>query len=65
MLEASGTEWNDETRSFELSGAQGDGLIHKFGTRASRIIDHGYFLTNLTPAETSSTLFDADEARSS
>ncbi|KAG6040600.1 hypothetical protein E4U17_001922, partial [Claviceps sp. LM77 group G4] len=35
------TEWDDDARSFDLSEAQRAGSIHEFGTRASRIIDHG------------------------
>ncbi|KAG6068356.1 hypothetical protein E4U16_007974 [Claviceps sp. LM84 group G4] len=39
ILDASGTEWNDEARSFELSKAQRASFIHKHGARANRIID--------------------------
>ncbi|KAG6096297.1 hypothetical protein E4U31_005525 [Claviceps sp. LM219 group G6] len=41
ILEASGTEWNDEARSFKLSEAQREAFIHKHGARANRIIDNG------------------------
>ncbi|KAG6092825.1 hypothetical protein E4U31_007033 [Claviceps sp. LM219 group G6] len=41
ILDASGTEWNDEARSFELSEAQRAAFVHKYGGRANRIIDNG------------------------
>ncbi|KAG6096235.1 hypothetical protein E4U30_001657 [Claviceps sp. LM220 group G6] len=41
ILEASGTEWNDEARSFKLSEAQREAFIHEHGARANRIIDNG------------------------
>ncbi|KAG6055544.1 hypothetical protein E4U17_002886 [Claviceps sp. LM77 group G4] len=41
ILDASGTEWNDEARSFELSEAHRASFTHKHGARATRIIDNG------------------------
>ncbi|KAG6156384.1 hypothetical protein E4U11_005630 [Claviceps purpurea] len=57
ILDASGTEWNETTASFDLSDAQRDGFAKKFGYRGSRIIDSGILMNEHIGIETYANIF--------